>query len=44
MDWKRPYILILTLAYRAGHGYIGILNISFRSMLSVVYPVVYSYL
>ena len=32
MDWKRPYILIVNLAYRAGHGYIiGILNTLFRS-------------
>ena len=31
MDWKRPYILIVNLAYRAGHDYIGILNTLFRS-------------
>ena len=31
MDWKRPYVLIVNLVYRAGHGYIGNLNTSFRS-------------
>ena len=31
MDWKRPYIVIVNLAYRTGHGYIGILNTLFRS-------------
>ena len=31
MDWKRPYILIVKPAYRAGHGYIGILNTLFHS-------------
>ena len=31
MDWQRPYILIVNLAYRAGHGCIGILNTLFRS-------------
>ena len=30
MDWKCPYILIVNLLYRAGHGYIGILNTLFR--------------
>ena len=31
MDWKHPYILIVNLAYRAGHGYIAILNTSSRN-------------
>ena len=31
MDWKRPYVLIVNLVYRAGHGYIGNLNTLFRS-------------
>ena len=29
MDWKRPYILIVKPVYRAGHGFIGILNTLF---------------
>ena len=31
MDWKRPYILLLNLVYRARPGCIGILNTLFRS-------------
>ena len=31
MDWKRLYILIVNLAYRAGHSYTGILNTLFHS-------------
>ena len=31
MDWKRPYILLVNLVYRAPPGCIGILNTLFRS-------------
>ena len=31
MDWKRPYILLVNLVYRARPGCIGILNTLFRS-------------
>ena len=31
MDWKHPYILLVNLAYRAGHGYVGIFNTLFCS-------------
>ena len=39
MDWKHPYIFIVNLAYRARHGYIGILNTLFRSFCE--FPVAY---
>ena len=40
MDWKRLYILIVNLAYRVGHGYVGILNPSFCSFCEFPVPYV----
>ena len=40
MDQKCLYILIVNLACRAGHGYIGILDPSFRSFCEFPVPYV----
>ena len=48
MNWKYPYIFIVKVAYRAGHGCIGNLNCSFCEFLvayvqiqSIVIPLIW---